>query len=121
MVWQRGDRLLKYIAKILRETMQDRDLCHFGRINADVFGMCAEVTGEADTLFIARHIHEKMKEYQGLNCYLETCAGCYIIEDKERWLSRTSTIKQPQQRKVQGQIYGARGILYRRNGRRGRA
>lgn len=78
-----GDRLLKYIAKILRETMQDRDLCHFGRINADVFGMCAEVTGEADTLFIARHIHERMKEYQGLNCYLETCAGCYIIEDKE--------------------------------------
>lgn len=76
-----GDRLLKYVAGVIRQAVKSYDLYQFGRINADVFGICIGVKDSDEAISFAQSIHEKMKKYENLNCYLETCAGCYMITD----------------------------------------
>ena len=76
-----GDRLLKYVAGVIRQSVKSYDLYQFGRINADVFGICIGVEDSDGAISFAQSIREKMKKYENLNCYLETCAGCYMITD----------------------------------------
>ena len=76
-----GDRLLKYVAGVIRQAVKPYDLYQFGRINADVFGICIGVKDSDAAISFAQSIREEMKKYENLNCYLETCAGCYMITD----------------------------------------
>ena len=82
-----GDRLLKYMAEIIRKTAKEYKLHQFGRINADVFGICVSVKDSKEAIALARCIHEKMTDFENLDCYLETCAGCYMITDKNMEVS----------------------------------
>lgn len=98
-----GDRLLKYVAHSIRSTMESYSMYTYGRINADIFGICVRIDDEKTPIKLMQSIREKMKAYVNLHCYLETSAGCYIIRDKEMDLSAIYDLATIAAKKCKGQ------------------
>lgn len=98
-----GDRLLKYVADVIRDVMMQHPISTYGRINADVFGICVAVEGNRQAVQIMQQIRGKMKNYNNLHCYLETSAGCYMIMDKDMDVSTIYDMASIAARKCKGQ------------------
>lgn len=77
---QEGDILLQYIADFLKEFAQGMELVTYGRIVADVFGLCTVYT---DIDIIERYLEvatERLKSYK-LNFDIVPTYGIYIIDE----------------------------------------
>lgn len=75
-----GDMLLQYIADFLREFAQGLELVTYGRIVADVFGLC---TAYKDAEILERYLEvatERLKSYK-LNFDIVPTYGIYIIDE----------------------------------------
>lgn len=99
---QEGDNLICYIAESIEEVLQDNETCTYGRINADIFGICVSFYDMRDVISIIRLISDKMKRYP-LQYYLETSAGIYIIEDNDMDISAIYDRASIAARKCKGQ------------------
>ncbi len=80
-----GDRLLCYLAQIIRDILWDYDDCTYGRISADIFGIFI-VRDDKKIDEIEETIREKLKRYKA-NYFLNTSTGIYIIEDNQMDIS----------------------------------
>lgn len=74
-----GDRLLCFFAQVIREAVWDYEECCFGRIAADVFGICL-VRDDEKIDFIEETVRKKLKKYKA-NYFINTTTGIYIVED----------------------------------------
>lgn len=77
-----GDKLICYVANAIRTVMTDYDLrSTYGRIGGDVFAICMPYQELGDIYNVLEHIKERIRRHS-VHYYLETCAGIYLIEDK---------------------------------------
>lgn len=77
-----GDRLICYVANAIRAVMTEFDSrSTFGRISGDVFAICMPYRELADIYNVLERIKERIRRHS-VHYYLETCAGIYLIEDK---------------------------------------
>lgn len=81
-----GDRLICLLADTISNTMSEYCNCTYGRINADIFGICMEFQNVEEVLKAAGDIKNNMKRYTS-HYYLETSAGIYMIEDNDMEVS----------------------------------
>lgn len=81
-----GDRLICYVADAIKEVMEHYHRSTYGRITGDVFGICMSYQKLEDIYGIVERIKEKLREHT-VHYYLETCAGIYLIEDREMEIS----------------------------------
>lgn len=77
-----GDRLICCIADAIREVMQQYGGGTYGRISGDVFGICLNYESEEDVHSVLRQIKENIRMCD-IHYYMETCAGIYLIEDRD--------------------------------------
>ncbi len=77
---QEGDTLLRYIGKMLSRFARLQTKCTFGRIEADVFGVCFPFTGMAQLTEIIDRGRACLKEYR-LNFDIVPTCGIYFVED----------------------------------------
>lgn len=106
-----GDRLLKYIADVIKQTLKSCDQYTYGRFNADIFAICVSIQQPGDVLELAKEIRTKVKEYTGLHCYLETSAGCYLIKDREMEVPAIYELAVIASKKCKGQ-YNYHEVIY---------
>lgn len=83
---QEGDRLICLMADAIRGAVEAYGSGRYGRITADVFGICIPYENLAEVQTLAKRIHRKVKEYSA-HYYLETCAGIYPIESHDMEIS----------------------------------
>lgn len=77
-----GDKLICYVANAIRTVMTDYDLrSTYGRVGGDVFAICMPYQELGDIYNVLEHIKERIRRHS-VHYYLETCAGIYLIEDK---------------------------------------
>lgn len=81
-----GDRLICCVADAIRETMVHYGKGTYGRINGDVFGICMPYRNTQDVYDVVEQIKDKIREYP-VHYYLETCAGIYLVEDRDMEVS----------------------------------
>lgn len=78
---QQGNKILQYIASILRETMDGKPNMTYGHFEADVFCVCAAFT-EDELQELVEKIKDGLKDYKK-DYYIEPSFGVYMIEDKK--------------------------------------
>lgn len=77
-----GDKLICYVANAIRTVMTNYDLrSTYGRVGGDVFAICMPYQELGDIYNVLEHIKERIRRHS-VHYYLETCAGIYLIEDK---------------------------------------
>lgn len=77
-----GNRLICYVADAIRIVMTDYDpRSTFGRIGGDVFAVCMPYKKLEDIYNVLERIKERIRRHS-VHYYLETCAGIYLVEDK---------------------------------------
>lgn len=77
-----GDQLISYVAYAIRVIMDEYGKANYGRIAADIFGICMVYEQIEDIYDVLKHIKERIKKYT-VQYYFETCAGIYLIEDRK--------------------------------------
>lgn len=82
-----GDRLICCMADAIKETMQHYGKGTYGRIGGDVFGICMPYQTMQDIYDVVARIKGRIREIP-VHYYLETCAGIYVIEDRDMEVSR---------------------------------
>lgn len=80
-----GDRLLCYLAQVIREMLWDCEDCTYGRIAADIFGILIR-RDDKKINEIEETIRKKLKNYKA-NYLLNTATGIYIVEDNQMEIS----------------------------------
>lgn len=81
-----GDRLICYVADAIKEVMEQYHRSTYGRITGDVFGICMSYQKLEDIYGVVERIKERLREHT-VHYYLETCAGIYLIEDRDMEIS----------------------------------
>lgn len=84
-----GDRLICYVADAIKSVMEQHHRNTYGRITGDVFGLCMSYEKLEDIYGVVERIKEKLREHtvHTVHYYLETCAGIYLIEDRDMEVS----------------------------------
>ncbi len=77
-----GDRLICYVAYAIKMTMDEYGKSTYGRINGDIFGICMAYKQIKDIYNILEQIKARVRKHV-VNYYFETCAGIYLIQDRE--------------------------------------
>ncbi len=77
-----GDRLICYVAYAIKMTMDEYGKSIYGRINGDIFGICMAYKQIKDIYNILEQIKARVRKHV-VNYYFETCAGIYLIQDRE--------------------------------------
>lgn len=77
-----GDRLIGIVANAIRGAMEEYGKGTFGRIGADIFGICMPYDSSDDIHQVLNRIRGEIKGHQ-VHYYLETCSGIYLIEDRD--------------------------------------
>lgn len=78
---QQGDELLRYIAGEIRKFAGQSTLISYGRIEADIFCICAPYQGEEKVLEFVRYMRVRFGQYH-LEFDIVPTIGIYIIEDR---------------------------------------
>lgn len=81
-----GDSLICYVAYAIKMTMEEYGKSTYGRIGGDVFGICMSYKKLEDVYNILEQIKERVRKH-AMNFYFETCAGIYLIQDREMEVS----------------------------------
>lgn len=84
-----GDSLICYVANAIKEVMDQYHRSTYGRITGDVFGICMSYQKLDDIYDVVERIKKKIREYtkHTVHYYLETCAGIYLVEDRDMEIS----------------------------------
>ena len=77
-----GDRLICYVAYAIKMTMDEYGKSTYGRINGAIFGICMAYKQIKDIYNILEQIKARVRKHV-VNYYFETCAGIYLIQDRE--------------------------------------
>lgn len=77
-----GDRLLCYVAEELLKFAGDSSRITFGRIEADIFGICMPYRGEQTLVEFIKYLRMRIGEYN-LEYDIVPMFGVYVIEDIE--------------------------------------
>lgn len=77
-----GDKLLCYFAKCIKSTAEAYAPSAYGRINADVFGICIPISDEKELYNINLRFRAAIKSYE-LDYDLFPNCGVYIINDSD--------------------------------------
>ena len=80
--FEEGDRLLKYIARLLTENVKHIPYFTYGRYRADVFCICTRYKGENDVLQFIDDISIKVNQYP-LSHVIVPVFGLYVIENNK--------------------------------------
>lgn len=78
-----GDGLLCYIAEEIRRFAGDSDKISFGRIEADIFGICMPYPGEEALVEFVKYMRMRLGQYV-LEFDVVPTFGIYVINDSER-------------------------------------
>lgn len=76
-----GDRLLKRVAKRIRDFAKTTECCTFGRIDADVFGIFTPYQGKEETLKQIEQAVEDMKKLSA-SYNIMIVYGVYVVTDR---------------------------------------
>ena len=76
-----GDGLLQYIAKEIRKFAGDTEQIAYGRIEADIFGICMPYRGEEAMLEFVRYMRMRLGQYQ-LAFDVVPAIGIYVIRER---------------------------------------
>ena len=76
-----GDRLLKYIAHLLTKEAGGRDDIVYGRIEADIFGICMPYSEQQELLDFTGRLRERLGSYP-LEFDIVPIFGIYLIEER---------------------------------------
>lgn len=76
-----GDRLLQAIAESLRIRAQGNDKITYGRIEADIFGICMPFSGQEELIEIVGTARERLNSYK-MEFDIVPTFGFYVIEDR---------------------------------------
>lgn len=79
---EEGDLLLKHIAGNLRDYADEQKLCTYGRIEADVFGICMRYIDEESSVKAVRDIRKRLVDYD-LRFGIIPTFGIYVVDDAE--------------------------------------
>ncbi|MDD2954872.1 MAG: EAL domain-containing protein [Oscillospiraceae bacterium] len=75
-----GDKLIKFLAQCIADEAKGRPYCVYGRINADVFGVCDLYGGTPDELLRRiERIQERLTRYRQ-DYRLEVSVGAFAID-----------------------------------------
>ena len=77
-----GDGLLQYIAKEIRKFAGDTEQIAYGRIEADIFGICMPYRGEEAMLELVRYMRMRLGQYQ-LAFDVVPAIGIYVIRERD--------------------------------------
>ena len=77
-----GDGLLQYIAKEIRKFAGDAEQIAYGRIEADIFGICMTYRGEEAMLELVRYMRMRLGQYQ-LAFDVVPAIGIYVIRERD--------------------------------------
>ena len=77
-----GDGLLQYIAKEIRKFVGDTEQIAYGRIEADIFGICMPYRGEETMLEFVRYMRMRLGQYQ-LAFDVVPAIGIYVIRERD--------------------------------------
>lgn len=76
-----GDRLLKHVAKRIRDFAKTTECCTFGRIDADVFGIFTPYQGKEETVKQIEQAVENMKKLSA-SYNIMIVYGVYVVTDR---------------------------------------
>lgn len=76
-----GDRLLKHVAKRIRDFAKTTECCTFGRIDADVFGIFTPYQGKKETVKQIEQAVENMKKLSA-SYNIMIVYGVYVVTDR---------------------------------------
>lgn len=76
-----GDRLLKHVAKRIRDFAKTTECCTFGRIDADVFGIFTPYQGKEETVKQIEQAVEDMKKLSA-SYNIMIVYGVYVVTDR---------------------------------------
>ena len=76
-----GDRLLKRVAKRIRDFAKTTECCTFGRIDADVFGIFTPYQGKEETVKQIEQAVEDMKKLSA-SYNIVIVYGVYVVTDR---------------------------------------
>lgn len=76
--WSEGDKILSYIANLLKDLLADAH-CPFGRVTADIFCFCVPYSDRAKLIQLIREIKLKIQEYP-IDFNIIPHFGIYIAE-----------------------------------------
>ena len=82
-----GDKLLRYMARRIREFAKTTECCTFGRIDADVFGIFTPYQGKERTIEQMEQAVSRMKSLTP-NYSIMLVYGVYIVTDRELPISQ---------------------------------
>lgn len=82
-----GDGLLCYIAQEIRRFAGDTHQISFGRIEADIFGICMPYAGENAMIEFVRYMRMRLGQYR-LEFDIVPTIGIYIIENRQLSVDR---------------------------------
>ncbi|WP_294448671.1 EAL domain-containing protein [uncultured Ruminococcus sp.] len=82
-----GDKLIKYMAKHIRDFAKTTECCTFGRIDADVFGIFTPYQGKEHTIEQIEQAVSRMKALTP-NYNIMLVYGVYIVTDRELPISQ---------------------------------
>lgn len=77
-----GNGLLQYIAKEIRKFAGDTEQIAYGRIEADIFGICMPYRGEEAMLELVRYMRMRLGQYQ-LAFDVVPAIGIYVIRERD--------------------------------------
>lgn len=77
---QEGNRLLKYVANLMRRMAGEMEYCTYGRIEADIFAMC--VPNNAEEIVRYTELANDLIATYKKDYRLEISFGVYVIEDR---------------------------------------
>lgn len=81
-----GDRLLKHVAKRIRDFAKTTECCTFGRIDADVFGIFTPYQGKKETVKQIEQAVENMKKLSA-SYNIMIVYGVYVVTDRSLSIS----------------------------------
>lgn len=76
-----GDRLLCYIAEMIRKSTTMFEVCTYGRMNADVFCLCVPCDGDTDMIRKSSDAAQKMVAAYRSDYQLQISTGVYVIDN----------------------------------------
>lgn len=81
-----GNWLICFVARAISESMEAYGSGTYGRISGDVFGICMPYQKTMEIYNLLTQIRKKLKKHP-VHYYLETCAGIYLVEDRDMEVS----------------------------------
>lgn len=78
---EEGDKLLQFLANVLRDIATEREYMTYGRLGSDDFAFCIEYDNTQDIYDVTHQINERVSQYQ-ISFNIILIYGVYLIVDR---------------------------------------